>query len=257
MGSAEAGPRSLLFQAVFGHSLGSELSQHILQVVGVRIAVACHVAVHLGLVVDLVPHHGVGLTCGAGSAHGKNESPLPGHLQELQDLAALRAIWQVALPGKAPGSEWLPRAGVLWSLDAMRDVVNNEYSPTVFMAWEGHLEPEHLHLPPGLRPSLLPIDGFARRTLKTPVLVPVAIHGQQAQQVEGMAALGEAAHDHGPEGLAVSHVTVPRSHSQFLHTDNAVLFRGHFQLLGVLSDHLLRLGLRRPFFYGHFPQPLN
>lgn len=55
-------------------------------------------------------------------------------------------------------------------LDAMRDVVNNEYSPTVFMAWEGHLEPEHLHLPPGLRPSLLPIDGFARRTLKTPVL---------------------------------------------------------------------------------------
>jgi hypothetical protein len=42
-----------------------------------------------------------------------------------------------------------------------------------------------------------------------------------------MAALGEAAHDHGPEGLAVSHVTVPRSHSQFLHTDNAVLQGAH------------------------------
>lgn len=31
-------------------------------------------------------------------------------------LAALRAIWQVALPGKSSGSERLPRAGVLRSL---------------------------------------------------------------------------------------------------------------------------------------------
>lgn len=55
-------------------------------------------------------------------------------------------------------------------LDAMRDVVNNEYSPTVFVAWQGHVEPEHLHLPPRLRSSLLPIDGFAGRTLQTPIL---------------------------------------------------------------------------------------
>lgn len=31
-------------------------------------------------------------------------------------LAALRAIWQVALPGKASGSERFPRTGVLRSL---------------------------------------------------------------------------------------------------------------------------------------------
>lgn len=54
-------------------------------------------------------------------------------------------------------------------------------------------------------------------------LVPIAVHGQQAEQVEGMAALGEAAHGHRPNGLAVGHITVPRHHGQFLHTDDAVL----------------------------------
>lgn len=54
-------------------------------------------------------------------------------------------------------------------------------------------------------------------------LVPVTVHGQQTQQVEGMAALGEAAHGHWPNGLAVGHVAVARHHSQFLHTDDAVL----------------------------------
>lgn len=63
-------------------------------------------------------------------------------------------------------------------LDAVRDVVNNEYSPTVFVAWEGHVEPEHLHLPPRLRSSLLPIDGLARRTLHTPIL-------ERADETEG------------------------------------------------------------------------
>lgn len=54
-------------------------------------------------------------------------------------------------------------------------------------------------------------------------LVPIAVHGQQAEQVEGVAALGEAAHGHGPDGLAVGHITVPRHHGQFLHADDAVL----------------------------------
>lgn len=57
-------------------------------------------------------------------------------------------------------------------------------------------------------------------------LVPVAVHGQQAEQVEGMAALGEAAHSHGPQSPAVSDVTVPRGHRQLLHTDDAVLQGG-------------------------------
>lgn len=55
-------------------------------------------------------------------------------------------------------------------LDAMRNVVNYEYRPAVLMTGEGHLELEHLHLPPGLGPSFLSIDGFARRTLQTSVL---------------------------------------------------------------------------------------
>lgn len=238
---------SLLLQTVLGDSLGSQLSQHILQVVGVWIAVACQVPVHLGLVVDLIPHDCVCLTRGAGCPHSKDEPSLPGHLQELQDLAALRVIGQIALPGKASGCEWFPRAGVLRTLDAVLDVVNNEYSSAVFVAWERRMVPEYLHLSPRLCSSLLPIDGFARWTLQTPVLVPIAIHCQQAQQVEGMAALGEAAHSHGPKAPAGSHITVPGSHRQFLHADDAVLIGGRSQLLSVLSDHVLRLGLRHPF----------
>lgn len=50
-------------------------------------------------------------------------------------------------------------------LNAMRDIVNYEYCPAVLVAWERHLELEHFHLPSGLRPSFLSIDGFAGRTL--------------------------------------------------------------------------------------------
>lgn len=55
-------------------------------------------------------------------------------------------------------------------LDAVRNVVNYEYCPTVLMAGEGHLELEDLHLPPGLGPSFLSVDGLAGRTLQTSVL---------------------------------------------------------------------------------------
>lgn len=55
-------------------------------------------------------------------------------------------------------------------LDAMLDVVNNEYSPAVFVARERRMVLEYLHLSPRLCSSLLPIDGFARWTLQTPVL---------------------------------------------------------------------------------------
>lgn len=77
---------SLLLQAVLSHPLGGQLSQHILQVVGVRVAMACHIAVHLCLVVDLVPHYCVSLACGARRPHCEDKSPFPGHLQQLQDL---------------------------------------------------------------------------------------------------------------------------------------------------------------------------
>lgn len=107
---------SLLLQAVLGHSLCGQLSQHILQVVGVRLAVASHVAVHLRFVVDLVPHYGVCLACGVGRPDCEDESPLPGHLQELQDLSALGIVWEVALAGEPSGGKWLPRVGVFRAL---------------------------------------------------------------------------------------------------------------------------------------------
>lgn len=44
-------------------------------------------------------------------------------------LAALRAVWQVALAGKASGSERFPRAGVLWSLGEEQDNMKAELWP--------------------------------------------------------------------------------------------------------------------------------
>lgn len=55
-------------------------------------------------------------------------------------------------------------------LDAVRNVVDDEDGPAVLMAWQRYLELEHLHLAPGLRPGLLPIDGLAGRALQASVL---------------------------------------------------------------------------------------
>lgn len=49
-----------------------------------------------------------------------------------------------------------------------------------------------------------------------------------------MVALGQAAHGHGPDGLAVGHVAVPRYHRELLHTDDAVLEEDQTQ--GMLSN---------------------
>ena len=40
----------------------------------------------LGLVVDLIPHHGVRLACGVGRPDGEDESPLPGGDEQPQHL---------------------------------------------------------------------------------------------------------------------------------------------------------------------------
>lgn len=61
------------------------------------------------------------------------------------------------------------RAGAPY-LDAVRNVVNYEYCPAVLVTGEGYLELEYLHLPPGLGPSFLPIDGLTGRTLQTSIL---------------------------------------------------------------------------------------
>lgn len=49
----------LLGSAVLGNALGGQLGQHIIQVVGVRVAVAGEVRAELCLVMDLIPDDGV------------------------------------------------------------------------------------------------------------------------------------------------------------------------------------------------------
>lgn len=75
-----------VFQVVLAYTLGRQFCQHIVQVVGVRVAVAGQIGTKLCLVVDLVPHHRVGLARGARRADGEDEAPVPGHDQELEDL---------------------------------------------------------------------------------------------------------------------------------------------------------------------------
>lgn len=78
-------PPSVL-QVVLAHPLGRQLCQDVVQVIGVGVAVASQVGTEFCLVVDLVPHHCVRLTCGAGRADGEDEASVPGHDQQLQDL---------------------------------------------------------------------------------------------------------------------------------------------------------------------------
>lgn len=86
-----------IFQVVLANPLGRQLSQDIVQVVGVRVTVACEVGAKFCLVVNLVPHHRVRLARGAGRSDGKDEASVPGHDQQLQDLE--------------PDSEWKGNAG--------------------------------------------------------------------------------------------------------------------------------------------------
>lgn len=74
------------FEAVLCHALRGQLRENIVQIVGVRVAVARQVGHHLSFVVDAVPHHRVGLSGGAGRSHGEDEASHPRHLQQLQHL---------------------------------------------------------------------------------------------------------------------------------------------------------------------------
>lgn len=74
------------FEAVLGDALRGQLGQNVVQVVGVRVAVARQVGHHLRFVVDTVPHHRVGFPRGAGRPHGEDEPTHPRHLQQLQNL---------------------------------------------------------------------------------------------------------------------------------------------------------------------------
>lgn len=78
--SAAAAASAQRFEAVLRHALRGQLRENIVQVVGVRVAVARQVGHHLRFVVDAVPHHRVGLPGGAGRTHGEDEASHPRNL---------------------------------------------------------------------------------------------------------------------------------------------------------------------------------
>lgn len=76
----------LLGSAVLRNALGGQFSQHVIQVIGIWVAVASEVGAKLCLVVHLIPDDGVRLARGAGGPDGENEAAVPGHQQQLQNL---------------------------------------------------------------------------------------------------------------------------------------------------------------------------
>lgn len=103
-------------------------------------------------------------------------------------------------------------------LNASADVIHNLDCPTVLVARERLGESGDLHLPFGLSTSFLSVDRFTRGALQTPILqgersrhqsstaespghkgpggdgpawylVPVGVHGQHAEHVEGVLAV--------------------------------------------------------------------
>lgn len=80
------GAPSWRLEAVHGHPLSGQLWKNIVQVVGVGEAVTRQVGHHLCLVMDPVPHHGVGFSGGARRSYSEDEPTHPRHLQKFQDL---------------------------------------------------------------------------------------------------------------------------------------------------------------------------
>lgn len=87
-----------VFKVVLTYALGRQFCQHIVQVVGVREAVAGQIGTKFCLVVNLVPHHRVRLACGAGRADGEDEASVPGHDQELEDLRRRSTMLKSSTP---------------------------------------------------------------------------------------------------------------------------------------------------------------
>lgn len=76
----------LLGSAVFRDALGSQFGQHVVQVIGIWVAMAGEIRAKLCLVVHFIPDDGVRLARGAGGTDGKDEAAIPGHQKQLQNL---------------------------------------------------------------------------------------------------------------------------------------------------------------------------
>lgn len=137
-------------------------------------------------------------------------------------------------------------------LDAPADVIHNPDCPTVLVSWQRLGKSGDLHLPFGLGARLLSVDGFTGGTLQAAILpgdtkgpselqspgsctqgpgedgpaqylVPVGVHGQHTEHVEGVLALPQAPDSLGPDGAGLARVTVARGRGELLHADHAVL----------------------------------
>lgn len=74
-------PSSVFFlgSAVFRDTLGSQFSQHVIQVIGIWVAMASEIRAKFCLVVHLIPDDSIRLARGAGGSNGKDETAVPGH----------------------------------------------------------------------------------------------------------------------------------------------------------------------------------
>lgn len=74
-------PTSVFFlgSAVFRDTLGSQFSQHVIQVIGIWVAMASEIRAKLCLVVHLIPDDSIRLARGTGGSNGKDEAAIPGH----------------------------------------------------------------------------------------------------------------------------------------------------------------------------------
>lgn len=71
--------RASVLQVVLSDALGGQFSHHVVQIVGVGVAVAREVGAELRLVVNLVPHDRVRLSRGAGRPDGEDQTTVPRH----------------------------------------------------------------------------------------------------------------------------------------------------------------------------------
>ncbi len=65
--------------SVLQDALGGQFFHHVVQIVGVGVAVAREVGAELRLVVNLVPHDRVRLSRGAGRPNGEDQTTVPRH----------------------------------------------------------------------------------------------------------------------------------------------------------------------------------
>lgn len=144
------------------------------------------------------------------------------------------------MPGEPPGREGFAWVGVLWALDARRDVVDNSDGFAVWVSRQRVGDDVVLHLSGWLVASFDAIYGLASRTLQATILVAIVVHGNQALQVVLMAALGQAAHRLSPRDAPHTRAFIARGAGQGLHADSAVLLRRVADLLKIPLHHFFR-----------------